>query len=304
MPAICLTGFRIKSGMTGQGLLRPRFVQLRAGLYNRCRSIRERNVEISLEGKRALVTGGNMGIGRAIVEAFAEAGARVAVNYMAHQRSAEDLCHEISGRDAQEAMAIEADVAHPEELSAMFARIDETWGGLDILVNNAGIDGARELGWEARSEDWHHVIDVNLTGAFQCAQEALRRMIPAGSGVIINITSVHELIPWAGFSAYTASKAGLAMLTKTLAQEAAPYGVRVLALAPGAVKSPINRSIWEDPEQLAALTAKIPVGKLGEPEDVANMAVVLASEVANYVTGSTVFVDGGMALFPSFTDFD
>jgi len=261
-------------------------------------------VEISLEGKRALVTGGNMGIGRAIVEAFAAAGARVAVNYMAHQRSAEDLCHEISARDAREAMAIEADVSDEEEISAMFARVDEAWGGLDILVNNAGIDGARELGWEARSEDWQHVIEVNLGGAFHCAQEALRRMVPAGTGVIINITSVHELIPWAGFSAYTASKAGLAMLTKTLAQEAAPYGVRVVSLAPGAVKSPINRSIWEDPEQLAALTSKIPVGKLGQPEDVANMAVVLASDVASYVTGSTVFVDGGMALFPSFTNLD
>lgn len=261
-------------------------------------------MEISLEGKRALVTGGNMGIGRAIVEAFAAAGARVAVNYMAHQRSAEDLCHEISSRDAQEAMAIEADVSDEEQLSAMFARVDEVWGGLDILVNNAGIDGARELGWEARSEDWHHVIEVNLGGAFHCAQEALRRMVPARSGAIINITSVHELIPWAGFSAYTASKAGLSMLTKTLAQEAAPYGVRVLSLAPGAVKSPINRSIWEDPEQLAALTARIPVGKLGQPEDVANMAVVLASDVASYVTGSTVFVDGGMALFPSFTNLD
>ncbi|MGH8128245.1 MAG: 3-oxoacyl-ACP reductase FabG [Gammaproteobacteria bacterium] len=261
-------------------------------------------MEITLEGKRALVTGGNMGIGRAIAEAFADAGARVAVNYMTHQRAAEDLCRDISARHDHAALALEADVADAEQLSTLFADIDEAWGGLDILVNNAGIDGPRELGWEALSEDWRHVIDVNLGGAFQCAQEALRRMVPAGSGVIINITSVHELIPWAGYSAYTASKAGLAMLTKTLAQEAAPHGVRVVALAPGAIKSPINRSIWEDPKQLAALTEKIPVGKLGKPEDVANMAVVLASDVASYVTGSTVFVDGGMALFPSFTNLD
>jgi NAD(P)-dependent dehydrogenase (short-subunit alcohol dehydrogenase family) len=129
-------------------------------------------------------------------------------------------------------------------------------------------------------------------------------MVPAGSGVIINITSVHELIPWAGYSAYAASKAGLSMLTKTLAQEAAPHGVRVVGLAPGAVKSPINRSIWEDSERLAALTARIPLGQLGQPEDVANMAVVLASDVAGYITGSTVFVDGGIALFPSFTNLD
>jgi NAD(P)-dependent dehydrogenase (short-subunit alcohol dehydrogenase family) len=261
-------------------------------------------MEITLEGKRALVTGGNMGIGRAIVEAFAASGARVAINYMAHQRAAEDLCREIGARYDRPALAIEADVSDAERIGAMFADIDEAWGGLDILVNNAGIDGPRELGWEARSEDWRHVIDVNLGGAFHCAQEALQRMVPAGSGVIINITSVHELIPWAGYSAYAASKAGLSMLTKTLAQEAASHGVRVVGLAPGAVKSPINRSIWENPEQLAALTARIPVGQLGQPEDVANMAVVLASDVASYVTGSTVFVDGGMALFPSFTNLD
>ncbi len=164
-------------------------------------------MEITLEGKRALVTGGNMGIGRAIVEAFAASGARVAINYMAHQRAAEDLCREIGAKYDRPALAIEADVSDAERI--VFAAIDEAWGGLDILVNNAGIEGSRELGWEARSEDWRHVIDVNLGGAFHCAQEALQRMVPAGSGVIINITSVHELIPWAGYSAYAASKAGL-----------------------------------------------------------------------------------------------
>ena len=264
-------------------------------------------MEIRLDGKRALITGGNMGIGRAISRAFAEAGARVAINYMSHQRAAEDLCREIGGKKtqkAQNALALEADVSDSGQLSALFARVDEAWDGLDILVNNAGMVGPRELGWEARNEDWRHVIEVNLGGAFNCSQEALRRMIPAGAGVIINITSVHEVIPWAGYSAYTASKAGLGMLTKTLAQEAASHGVRVVGLAPGAIKSPVNRSIWEDPEQLAALTARIPVGKLGQPEDVANMAVVLASDVANYITGSTVYVDGGMALFPFFTNLD
>lgn len=261
-------------------------------------------MEISLEGKRALVTGGNLGIGRAIAEAFAGAGARVAVNYMSHQRAAEDLCREISPDDPSGAMALGADVADPEAVSAMFAEVDHAWGGLDILVNNAGIDGARERGWEARVEDWRHVLDVNLGGAFNCAQEALRRMVPAKSGVVINITSVHELIPWAGYSAYTASKAGLSMLTKTLAQEAAPYGVRVVALAPGAIKSPINRAIWEDQKQLKAINRKIPMGALGDPSDVADMAVVLASSVADYITGSTVFVDGGLALFPSFTNME
>lgn len=258
-------------------------------------------MEIKLTGKRALVTGGNLGIGRAIAEAFAEAGARVAVNFLSHPRAAHDLCRELSPDDVQGALALEADVADPEAVNAMFADIDEAWGGLDILVNNAGIDGPRELGWEARVEDWRRVLEVNLGGAFNCAQEALRRMVPAGSGVVINITSVHELIPWVGYSAYTASKAGLSMMTKTLAQEAAPHGVRVVGLAPGAIRSPINRGLWEDPEQLADLARKIPMGELGMPSDVANMALVLASDLANYVTGSTVFVDGGMALFPSFT---
>lgn len=261
-------------------------------------------MEISLSGKRALVTGGNLGIGRAIAEAFGAAGARVAVNYMSHPRAAFDLCREISPGDEATAIALEADVSDPEAVRAMFAAIDEAWGGLDILVNNAGIDGPREPGWEARIEDWRRVMEVNLGGAFNCAQEALRRMVPAGSGVVINITSVHELIPWAGYSAYTASKAGLSMMTKTLAQEAAPHGVRVLALAPGAIKSPVNRALWEDPERLAAITDKIPMGALGKPRDIADVAVVLASSVGDYITGSTVFVDGGMALFPSFTRLD
>lgn len=258
-------------------------------------------MQIGLTGRRALITGANSGIGRAIAEAFAAAGARVAVNYVTHPRAAQDLCDGLNRNGEDRAFAIETDVSDPEQVSAMFARIDDVWNGLDILVNNAGIDGPRELAWEARVEDWRNVLEVNLFGAFYCAQEALRRMVPARSGVLINITSVHESIPWSGYSAYTASKAALSMLTKNLAQEAGPHGVRVIGLAPGAIKSPINRAVWEDKRQLRELLANIPVGELGHPEDVAGMAVLLASEAARYVTGSTVFVDGGMTLFPSFT---
>lgn len=257
-------------------------------------------MEIELTGKHALITGANSGIGRAIAEAFVAAGASVAVNYLAHPRAAQDLCDHLN-RKEQRALAIQADVSDPERVSAMFARLDEAWGTIDVLVNNAGVEGPRELAWEARVEDWRKVVETNLYGSFYCAQEALRRMVPAGRGVVINLTSVHERIPWTGYSAYTASKAALGMLTRTLAQEAGPHGVRVVGLAPGAIKSPVNRAIWEDKQALQALLEKIPVGELGEPEDVARMAVLLASDAARYVTGTSLFVDGGLTLFPTFT---
>ena len=144
------------------------------------------------------------------------------------------------------------------------------------------------------------MIDINLMGPFLCAREALRRMVAQKRGVILNMSSVHEVIAWSGFSAYTASKAGLGMLTKTLAQEAAPFGVRVVALAPGAIQTPINQDVWSNPQMLADLQEKIALGRMGSPEEIARMAVVLLSDAASYVTGTTVFVDGGMTDYPSF----
>jgi NAD(P)-dependent dehydrogenase (short-subunit alcohol dehydrogenase family) len=182
----------------------------------------------------------------------------------------------------------------------MFGRIDEVWGGIDILINNAGTDGVRAFGWEADITEWRNVIEVNLFGAFYCGREALKRMVPQKSGVVLNITSVHEEIAWSGYSAYTASKAAVSMLTKTLAQEAAPHGVRVLAIGPGAIKTSINQSVWSDPKSLQDLLEKIPLKRIGEPEEIARMVVVLASEVASYVTGRTIFVDGGMTDYPDF----
>ncbi len=256
-------------------------------------------MEVRLDGRRALVTGGNSGIGEAIVEALAAAGARVAINYVAHPEDARSLAKRI--RDGGgEALAVEADVSDPGAVAGMFARLDDTWDGLDILINNAGIDGERSQGWEIDPAEWRRVIDVNLMGAFHCAREALKRMVSAKSGVVLSVTSVHEEIAWAGYSAYTASKAGVGMMTRTLAQEAAPHGIRVLALAPGAIKTPINESVWSDPKKLRDLLEKIPLDRIGKPEEIARMAVVLVSDVGSYVTGRTVYVDGGMTDYPDF----
>jgi glucose 1-dehydrogenase len=257
-------------------------------------------MNIRLDGKRALVTGANSGIGKAIALALADSGAKVGINCRDHLEAAQEVVKEIrEGRG--EALAVQADVSLPEAVARMFEQVDEAWEGIDILVNNAGIDGGRALGWEADPAAWRKVIEVNLFGAFYCSQQALKRMVPQKSGVILNISSVHEMIAWSGYSAYTASKAGLGMMTQTLAQEAAPYGVRVLALGPGAIKTPINRSVWSDPSSLKDLLEKIPLNRVGEPEDVARMAVVLVSGAASYLTGRTVFVDGGMTDYPDFS---
>jgi len=183
----------------------------------------------------------------------------------------------------------------------MFNQVDSAWGGLDILVNNAGVQGERTPSWKMDPGDWRQIIDVNLYRTFLCSRQALEGMIPRGSGVILNISSVHEQIPWSGYSAYASSKASISMLTKTLSQEAAPHGVRVLSLAPGAIKSPINQDVWQDPDRLKDLLEKIPLDRVGEPEDIAHMAVVLVSDLAGYITGTSIFVDGGMTDYPDFT---
>lgn len=256
-------------------------------------------MNVRLDGKRAVVTGGNSGIGEAISECLAKAGALVAINYVTRPEAAHSLVQRIQEQGGT-AMAIEADVSDPEAIAKMFKGIEAAWGGIDILVNNAGVDGGRALGWETEITAWRKVIEVNLLGAFYCAREALQRMVPQKNGVILTISSVHEEIAWSGYSAYTASKAAVAMLTKTLAQEAAPYGVRVLAVAPGAIKTPINRAVWSDEANLQDLLEKIPLKRIGAPEEVARMVVVLASDIASYVTGRTIFVDGGMTDYPDF----
>jgi NAD(P)-dependent dehydrogenase (short-subunit alcohol dehydrogenase family) len=254
---------------------------------------------IDLTGKRALVTGANSGIGAAIARCLAEAGADVAINYLVDPQAADEVAGDIRAK-SRRALTLQADISQPEEVGGMFEALDAQWGGIDILVNNAGIDGRHALSWQADPEQWRKVIDINLFGAFYCAREALIRMVPRRSGVIVNMSSVHEQIPWSGYSAYTASKAGLAMLTKTLAQEAASHGVRVAAIAPGAIQTAINRNVWSDPQGLADLEQKIPMGRMGKPEEIASMVAVIASDAGSYLTGTTVFVDGGMTDFADF----
>lgn len=256
-------------------------------------------MEINLTGKRALVTGGNSGIGAAISSELAKAGAKVAINYISHPETAEQMVEEIR-QNGGESIAIEADISSYDSVGRMFSTMDETWGGIDILINNAGIDGASAEGWEAELKDWQEVININLVGSFYCSRQALKRMVEQKSGVVLSTSSVHEIIAWTGHSAYTTSKAGLSMLTKTLAQEAAPHGVRVLALAPGAIKTTINQNVWDNQQGLNDLLEKIPMQRIGEPEEVARMAVVLVSDTASYITGRTIFVDGGMTDYPDF----
>ncbi|MEO8756928.1 MAG: 3-oxoacyl-ACP reductase FabG [Devosia sp.] len=256
-------------------------------------------LSIDLSGKRALVTGGNSGIGEAIARSLAQAGADVAINYVSHPDAADAIASDIRAKGVR-ALTILADISDSAQVDTIFKTLDDSWGGIDILVNNAGIDGSSALAWDADLDAWRKVLEINLFGAFYCSQQALRRMVPQKSGVIINMSSVHESIPWSGYSAYTASKAAISMLTKTLAQESAPHGVRVLAVAPGAIKTPINQSVWGDPKGLADLDQKIPMGRMGDRDEIAKMVTVLASDLASYATGTTLFIDGGMTDFADF----
>lgn len=256
-------------------------------------------LQVDLTGKRALVTGANSGIGAAVAKVLAKAGADVAINYIVHPEAARDVADAIAA-EGRKALTLEADISKPDQVAAMFATLDREWGGIDILVNNAGIDGHAAPTWELDPEEWRRVLEINLFGTFYAAQEAVKRMVPQKSGVVINMSSVHERIPWSGYAAYASSKAGISMFTKTLAQETAPHGVRVVAVAPGAIKTPINKSVWGDPEGLADLETKIPMGRMGTRDEIAEMVAGLCSDLASYVTGTTVFVDGGMIDYASF----
>ncbi|WP_285168762.1 SDR family NAD(P)-dependent oxidoreductase [Rhizobium sp. CNPSo 3464] len=204
-------------------------------------------MDLRLTNKRVLVTGGNSGLGAAISRAFASEGARVAINYLVNPNETERLVKAITDVGGQ-AVGLMADISDPKAVETMFGEMDIAWGGIDILVNNGGIDGERALGWDADGDAWSKVIDVNLKGTYLCAHQALKRMVAQRSGVVLNTTSVHEVIAWTGYSAYAANKAGLSMMSKTLAQEAAPHGVRVLCVAPGAIRTPINQAVWRGVE--------------------------------------------------------
>ncbi|HML12739.1 MAG TPA: SDR family oxidoreductase [Xanthobacteraceae bacterium] len=259
-----------------------------------------------LAGQKALVTGANSGLGRAIAIAFGQAGADVVVNWVAGEEAAEQVVAEIAKAGAR-AYAHRADVAREDQVVAMFGRMREEFGTIDILVNNAGLQ--RDAAFHDMTlEAWNTVISVNLTGQFLCAREAIREFLrrgvkPEGSraaGKIVCMSSVHQAIPWAGHANYAASKGGVMMLMETLAQEYAPQRIRVNAIAPGAIRTPINRQAWETRQACDALMTLIPYNRIGEPEDVARAAVWLASDDSDYVVGATLFVDGGMTLYPAF----
>ncbi|MEU6969563.1 SDR family oxidoreductase [Kitasatospora aureofaciens] len=259
-----------------------------------------------LRGQKALVTGANSGIGRATAIGLGRAGADVVVNYVAGREEAEQVVEEISGFGVR-AAAYEADVSQEDQVSAMIARMVQEFGTIDILVANAGLQRDAPF-TEMTTAQWQKVLDVNLTGQFLCAREATREFLRRGvvpevsraAGKIICMSSVHQLIPWAGHVNYAASKGGVQMMMATLAQELAPHRIRVNAIAPGAIRTPINRDAWDTPDAEKDLLQLIPYGRVGDPEDIAHAVVGLASDLMDYVVGTTLYVDGGMTLFPGF----
>jgi glucose 1-dehydrogenase len=259
-----------------------------------------------LKGQTALVTGASSGIGEAIVKAMADAGANVIVNYASDESSAYRIVKEITDNGGN-TIAVKADVSNEEQVIEMFNSIFREFGTIDILVNNAGIQIDSKF-VDMTLDQWQRVIDVNLTGQFLCSREAAREFLRRGvvseksasAGKIICISSVHEVIPWSGHLNYAASKGGVMLLTKSMAQELAPYKIRVNSIAPGAIKTPINRPAWETPEAEASLLKLIPYGRIGETDDIASAAVWLASDDSDYINGTTIYVDGGMLLYPAF----
>jgi glucose 1-dehydrogenase len=259
-----------------------------------------------LRGQKALVTGANSGIGKATAIALGRAGADVVVNYVFGPEAAEEVVEEIKSFGVQ-AYAHEADVSDEGQVVAMFARMMADFGTIDVLVANAGLQRDAAI-TEMTVEQWHKVLDVNLTGQFLCAREAAKEFLRRGvvpevsrsAGKIVCMSSVHQIIPWSGHVNYAASKGGVLMLMQTLAQELGPHGVRVNAVAPGAIRTPINTSAWDTPEAEASLLKLIPYRRVGDPADIADAVTVLASDLMDYVVGTTIFVDGGMTLFPGF----
>lgn len=259
-----------------------------------------------LKGQKVLVTGANSGIGKGIAIAMGQAGAAVVVNYVEGPDAANGVVDQIRKSGGQ-AYAYQADVSSEEHVAAMFQHMYQEYGTIDILVANAGLQ--RDAAFhEMTLDQWRKVLDVNLTGQFLCAREAVREFTRRGvvpsvscaAGKIICMSSVHQEIPWAGHANYATSKGGIKLLMESLAQEVAPKHIRVNAIAPGAIRTPINKTAWETPEAYQDLMRLIPYGRIGEPEDIARAAVWLASDQSDYVVGTTLFVDGGMTLYPGF----
>ncbi|MER5182325.1 SDR family oxidoreductase [Streptomyces sp. NPDC002896] len=259
-----------------------------------------------LKGQKALVTGANSGIGKATAIGLGRVGADVVVNYVAGQDAAEEVVREIESFGVR-AYAHEADVSQEDRVADMVSRMVKEFGTIDVMVANAGLQRDAPF-TEMTLDQWNKVLDVNLTGQFLCAREAAKEFLRRGvvaevsrsAGKIICMSSVHQIIPWSGHANYASSKGGVQMLMATLAQELAPHRIRVNAVAPGAIRTPINRSAWDTPEAEAELLRLIPYRRVGDPDDIANAVVALASDMFDYVVGTTIYVDGGMTLFPGF----
>lgn len=263
-----------------------------------------------LVGQTAIVTGASSGIGRGIAEAMCAAGANVVVNFVGDEAPARAVVEQITHGDCPtrgKAIAVRADVADEQQVQAMFAQALDRFGAVDILVNNAGLQQDAPIERMTLAQ-WRRVLDVNLTGQFLCAREAIRTWkargprpeVSCATGKIVCISSVHEVIPWAGHVNYAASKGGVMLMMKSIAQEVAPWRIRVNSICPGAIRTPINREAWSTPAAHADLMKLIPYKRIGEPQDVARLAVWLCSDEADYVTGTSLFVDGGMTLYPGF----
>ena len=265
--------------------------------------------QLILRGQKALVTGASRGIGSCVAIELGYAGADVVVNYHDSAEEADAVVATIQKRCGVKAYAHQADVSAEEDVREMFGRMEEEFGAIDILVANAGLQKDAPLD-EMTLNDWNKVIQVNLTGQFLCCREAVRRFkrrgvnpeISCAAGKIICMSSVHDIIPWARRVNYAASKAGILMMMKSMAQEVAPYRIRVNAISPGAIRTDINREAWETDEAYAKLMKLVPYRRIGEPGDIGRVAAWLASDYSDYVTGTTIYVDGGMTLYPGFAE--
>ncbi len=254
----------------------------------------------SLAGKRIIVTGGSSGIGRACAERFGSEGAHVAVNYYSAGEAGDAAAVvDAIAKAGGSGIAVQGDVSSEADVIALVKKVVDAWGGVDVLLNNAGIENQVPT-LEMSLEDWNRVIETNLTGTFLCTREAGKVMQQQKAGVIINMSSVHEFIPWPGFAHYTSSKGGMKLFMGTVARELAPSGIRVVNVAPGAIVTPINTFVLDDPEAMHAVESEIPLGRMGRPEEIAATVAFLASDEASYITGTTIVVDGGMSLYPKF----